>query len=247
MYAADPRSTVPERSVPAPPRHLPPDPATGVGAGLHRHLGEARQGAEAHHVADDEDLRVTGDGEVRTDLDPTGPVAGGAGGQRQLARPGPAPPRRRSTAPSRRRSASRARPRRSPTAPPRPPRSPATSCAAGRRAPPASAPPWPTVRGRTRPGAPPRRRRAARGRPRARCCGTPLPRLRVASSRICPASSTPVGPPPAMAKVSHASLGVVGGASRPSRRRRTPCGGRSSASSSVFIPGAHCANSSWPK
>ena len=74
-----------------------------------------------------------------------------------------------------------------------------------------------------------------------------LASARVAISRIWPASSTPVGPPPAMAKVSQpsrsgpgASVSAISKAAN-SRRRML------SASSRVFIPGAHFANSSWPK
>ena len=74
-----------------------------------------------------------------------------------------------------------------------------------------------------------------------------LPRLRVASSRIWPASSQPVGPAPTMAIVSHcarsaSSAAVSAISNAPSTRRRI-----SNASSMVFIPGACSASSSWPK
>ena len=69
----------------------------------------------------------------------------------------------------------------------------------------------------------------------------------VASSRIWPASSTPVGPAPTRAKVSQRArsswVGAVSAISNaPNTRRRMV-----SASAIVFIPGATRANSSWPK
>ena len=71
--------------------------------------------------------------------------------------------------------------------------------------------------------------------------------VRVASSRIWPASSTPVGPAPTSAKVSQrrrsaGSVAVCAISKAPKTRRRI-----TSASASVFIPGACGANSSWPK
>jgi hypothetical protein len=70
---------------------------------------------------------------------------------------------------------------------------------------------------------------------------------RCASSAICPASSTPVGPAPTIANVIHASRSTGS----------DPCSASSNAprirlrsrfaSSSVFIPGASWAHSSWPK
>jgi len=69
----------------------------------------------------------------------------------------------------------------------------------------------------------------------------------VASSRICPASSTPVGPAPTRAKVSH-RLRSAGSAAdsaisnAPNTRRLM-----TRASSMVFMPGAYLANSSCPK
>ena len=74
-----------------------------------------------------------------------------------------------------------------------------------------------------------------------------LANARVANSRICPASSTPVGPPPATAKVSHSSRSGPGGSvsaiSKAANTRRRML----SASSRVFMPGAHVANCSLPK
>ena len=69
----------------------------------------------------------------------------------------------------------------------------------------------------------------------------------VATSRICPASSTPVGPAPTRAKVSQRwrSAGSVADSAisnAPNTRRRI-----FSASSIDFIPGANAAYSSWPK
>ena len=67
------------------------------------------------------------------------------------------------------------------------------------------------------------------------------------SSAICPASSTPVGPAPTIANVSHGSRAASSGSSSaiskaPKIRPRS-----SSASSIVFIPGASRAYSSCPK
>ena len=67
------------------------------------------------------------------------------------------------------------------------------------------------------------------------------------SSAIWPASSTPVGPAPTIANVSHGSRAAASGSSSaiskaPKIRPRS-----SSASSIVFIPGAWRAYSSWPK
>ena len=69
----------------------------------------------------------------------------------------------------------------------------------------------------------------------------------VATSRICPASSTPVGPAPTRAKVSQrarsaGSLAESAISNEPNTRRRIL-----SASSTVFIPGAIAAYSSCPK
>ena len=69
----------------------------------------------------------------------------------------------------------------------------------------------------------------------------------VASSRICPASSTPVGPAPTSANVSQlrrsaGSAAVSAISNAPYTRRRM-----ASASSSVFMPGAQPAYSSCPK
>ena len=71
--------------------------------------------------------------------------------------------------------------------------------------------------------------------------------VRVASSRICPASSTPVGPAPTRAKVSQrrasswlVALSAISNA--PNTRRRMV-----SASEIDSIPGANIANSSCPK
>ena len=74
-----------------------------------------------------------------------------------------------------------------------------------------------------------------------------LASARVAISRIWPASSTPVGPPPDTANVSQASRsGPAGSVSAisnaPNSRRRMV-----RASSRVFIPGAQAASSSRPK
>ena len=60
-----------------------------------------------------------------------------------------------------------------------------------------------TVWGRTPPAERSRRRTAAPGPPRARICRYSRRSVLVATSRICPASSTPVGPAPTRAKVSH--------------------------------------------
>ena len=102
-----PEVEVPERPG-APARGLLPDPAPGVEARLHRDLGQAGQLVEAHQVADDGDLGVTGDGEVRpTRIRParsrSAPVASAS-----AAATG-APRRRRSTAPCPRRSGSSCR------------------------------------------------------------------------------------------------------------------------------------------
>ncbi len=69
----------------------------------------------------------------------------------------------------------------------------------------------------------------------------------VASSRICPASSTPVGPAPTRAKVSQrarsaAEVALSAISNAPNTRRRMV-----SASEIDFIPGANAANSSCPK
>ena len=71
--------------------------------------------------------------------------------------------------------------------------------------------------------------------------------VRVASSRICPASSTPVGPAPTSANVSQCrasswlvELSAISNA--PNTRRRIV-----SASAIDFIPGANSPNSSCPK
>jgi len=83
------------------------------------------------------------------------------------------------------------------------------------------------------------------------CAGSKCRKLRAselrASSPICPASSTPVGPPPTIAKVSHAarrasSVSHSAISNAPKIRPRSR-----SASSIVFIPGAHCSKRSLPK
>ena len=68
-----------------------------------------------------------------------------------------------------------------------------------------------------------------------------------AISEMAPAISTPVGPAPTMTKVisrsrSTGSLVTSAFSNASSRRRRM-----SSASSSVFSPGANCSHSGWPK
>ena len=78
----------------------------------------------------------------------------------------------------------------------------------------------------------------------ARCCGTRTRSVLVASSRICPASSTPVGPAPTRANVSQlrrsaGSAAVSAISNAPYTRRRI-----ASASAIVFMPGAQRANSS---
>jgi len=71
--------------------------------------------------------------------------------------------------------------------------------------------------------------------------------MRRAISATAPASSTPVGPPPTITKVSHAARrsGSISrsAASKASRMRRR----MSRASSIVLSPGANRAQSSWPK
>ncbi|HMD95065.1 MAG TPA: hypothetical protein VKG80_20735 [Trebonia sp.] len=69
----------------------------------------------------------------------------------------------------------------------------------------------------------------------------------MATSRICPASSTPVGPAPTRAKVSQrlrsaGSTAVSAISNAPKTRRRM-----TRACSMVFMPGAHSAYSSCPK
>ena len=65
------------------PRDLVPDAVRGVEPGLHRHLGDAGELVQAHHVAEDGNLRMAGDGQVLLDEDAPGPVALGAGGGRE--------------------------------------------------------------------------------------------------------------------------------------------------------------------
>ena len=60
-----------------------PDAVPGVEPGLHRHLGDPGELVQAHHVAEDGDLGMVGDGEVLLDEDAPGPVLLGAGGGRQ--------------------------------------------------------------------------------------------------------------------------------------------------------------------
>ena len=59
-------------------RRLPPksadDLAGRVFAALHGHLGNTGQVVQRHHVADDEDLRVSGQGEILVHLHATGPI-----------------------------------------------------------------------------------------------------------------------------------------------------------------------------
>ena len=59
---------------------LAADPAAGVVTALHGNLGNARQLAQAHHVADDRDLRMAGNCQVVLHHDPAGPVLLGPGG-----------------------------------------------------------------------------------------------------------------------------------------------------------------------
>ena len=71
--------------------------------------------------------------------------------------------------------------------------------------------------------------------------------VRSASSAICPATSTPVGPAPTTTKVrrrsrSAGSVATSAASNAPRMRPRS-----SSASSMVFMPGAKVANSSLPK
>ena len=71
-------------------RRAPPglvaDAAPGVQAGLHGDLGDPGELVQAHHVTGDHDLRVTGDAQVRADLDAPGPVLLGPGGRRDRRR-----------------------------------------------------------------------------------------------------------------------------------------------------------------
>ena len=62
------------------------DQVGGVPAALDRHLGHSRQVVDGHHVADREDLRMSGYRAVRFDLDAPGPVGGRPGGLRELLR-----------------------------------------------------------------------------------------------------------------------------------------------------------------
>ncbi len=58
-------------------------PAAGVQPGLHGHLGHPRQLVQAHHVAEDRDLGMPGDGQVLLDHDAPGPVLVRTGGRGQ--------------------------------------------------------------------------------------------------------------------------------------------------------------------
>lgn len=62
---------------------LAPDPAARVEPGLHRDLGDPRQLAQAHHVADHGDLGVSGDGQIVLNHDPPRPVSLRTGRPRQ--------------------------------------------------------------------------------------------------------------------------------------------------------------------
>src|SRR5450755_696388 len=78
--------SVPERPGRGPAGDLALDPVTRIPAGLHRHLGHARQLAQAHQVADHGDLRMASDGQVVADLDAPGAVAARAGRRRDSRR-----------------------------------------------------------------------------------------------------------------------------------------------------------------
>ena len=217
-------------------------------AALHGILGHPRKIVTAHQVAHDEHLRVPGHGEVGLHRDPSravrrrpqflrGPPREGhrldTGGPQHgpcgvLSGKG----RRTSARSSRRRDARRSR------APP---------CATRRRGSSKVLAALPAM-----PGAKLLSTRSPPSNSNTRASSGAMlwnswARVRVAISRICPASSTPVGPPPATTNVNQPSRSGPGGSvsaisNAPNRRRRM-----ASASSRVFIPGAHCANSGMPE
>ena len=177
------------------------DGVGGVQAALEGHLAHARQVVDRGHVAEGEDLGMPGQAQVGEDLDAPGPVGGRPRWlSASILASGEAGPRRprswwrtrsgllQPSAPSVSTPNGSTPTTRVPSPAPRP-------SSRGRWW------PGPTVRRRSWPGAPSLRRRGRPGpRPGRSERKSPV-RLRAASSRICPASSTPVGPAPTMQNV----------------------------------------------
>ena len=226
---------------------LVPDPPPGVEAALHGHLGDAGEVVEAHEVADHRYLRVVGDGQVGVDLDAAGPVLLGAGGGGDLVG-------------ERRRLDARG---------PQHGAGVVARLVTGRIAHDQAVPVhvgdqrvhvqldaaiWSTSAAfadsfdpNDASGSAPPSKSSTRASLRVEIAELGPQRLARQLSHL-PGQLDAGRSAADQGEGEPASLLVPDRSrSRPSRTRRTPCAGWLSASASVFMPGAHCAYSSWPK